>query len=287
MQYALSLPNGGECADPRILADLAALAEDSGCDGLFLEDYISYTNDTYHSVPGAPTYDPWVMLAAAALRTNRIRLGTSVTPLPRRRPWKVAREAVTLDHLSNGRVILGVGSGDAREAGFTRVGEVLDAKKRAELLDESLDILAGLWSGQPFTYRGKHFTVEEATFLPVPVQSPRIPIWVGGGWPLPGPTARAARWDGSCLYKQTSDNSWQDMTPEDIASLRATALRGRDPSLPFAIATGGRARGADWEQDRALIRSVAEAGATWWSEWIPAADLPTMHAAIARGPLAI
>jgi alkanesulfonate monooxygenase SsuD/methylene tetrahydromethanopterin reductase-like flavin-dependent oxidoreductase (luciferase family) len=160
MQYALALPNGGECGDPRILADLARLAEASGWDAVFLEDYICYTNDTYHSLPGAPTYDPWVALAAMALHTERVRLGTSVTPLPRRRPWKLAREAVTLDHLSHGRLILGVGSGDAREQGFSRVGEVVDARQRAEMLDEGLDILVGLWSGQPFSYTGKHYAID-------------------------------------------------------------------------------------------------------------------------------
>src|SRR5678815_3355901 len=105
MQYALALPNGGECGDPLILADFARLAETSGWDAVFLEDYICYTNDTYHSLPGAPTYDPWVALAAMALHTKRVRLGPSVTPLPRRRPWKLAREAVTLDHLCHGRLI--------------------------------------------------------------------------------------------------------------------------------------------------------------------------------------
>jgi alkanesulfonate monooxygenase SsuD/methylene tetrahydromethanopterin reductase-like flavin-dependent oxidoreductase (luciferase family) len=292
LQYALSLPNGGECGHPRILADLAALAEASGWDGLFLEDYICYTNDTYHSIPGNPTYDPWVALAAVALSTSRIRLGTLVTPLPRRRPWKLAREAVTLDHLSNGRLILGVGSGDVRDPGYIRVGEssTAGARQRAEMLDESLQILAGLWSGQPFSYTGKHYSIEDVTFLPAPVQSPRIPVWVGGGWPNPGPTERAARWDGSCLYRQTTDGSWQDMTPDDVRSLRAFVesrrTSGTDAS-PFAIVVGGRQRSSDPEQDRALIRSLAEVGATWWSEWVPAADLPTMRAAIARGPLRV
>jgi alkanesulfonate monooxygenase SsuD/methylene tetrahydromethanopterin reductase-like flavin-dependent oxidoreductase (luciferase family) len=287
MRYAISVPNGGECADPRILAELAHLAEDAGWDGIFLEDYIQYTNDTYHSLPGAPTYDPWVALAAMAMRTQRIRLGTSVTPLPRRRPWKLARETVSVDILSGGRLILGVGSGDTRETGFTHVGEKMDARQRAELLDESLDILAGLWSGQPFSYQGKHYVVDEVTFLPTPAQSPRIPIWVGGGWPNSGPTQRAARWDGSCLYKQkqTKDGAWQDMTPDDVRALKGTIERQRTASAPFDIVIGGQERRDDWEQERAHIRSLTEAGATWWMEWIPAATLDTMRPAIERGPL--
>lgn len=284
MRYAISVPNGGECGDPRVLAELAHIAEEAGWDGIFLEDYIVYTNSEYYSLPGNPTYDPWVALAAMAMRTERILLGTSVTPVARRRPWKLAKEAVTLDHLSSGRVVLGVGSGD-REASFTAFGDDAPAKERAERLDEGLDILAGLWSGEPFSYHGKHFTVNEVTCLPKPVQSPRIPIWVGGGWPLPGPTRRAARWDGSCLFKHTSDGSWQDMTPADVAALRALVERERGSMDDYAIAVGGHQRGADWEAERAHIRSVAAAGATWWAEWVPAAGYATMRAAAQREPL--
>ena len=130
MQYGLSLPNGGVCGDARVLAELGCLAEEAGWDGVFVEDYIVHQSDG-----AVPTCDPWIALAAMAVSTKQIRLGTSVTPLSRRRPWKVAREAVALDQLSNGRFILGVGSGDAGEAGFSRVNEVRDAKERAKMLD--------------------------------------------------------------------------------------------------------------------------------------------------------
>ena len=146
MQYALNLPNGGNWSDPRTLAELAQLAEESGWDGVFLEDYI-----VWQSQQNVPTYDPWIALAAMAMQTKRVRLGTNVTPLARRRPWKVAREAVTLDHLSNGRFILGVGLGDTGESvgsdiSFTNFREVTDAKQRAQMLDEALDVIVGLWS---------------------------------------------------------------------------------------------------------------------------------------------
>src|SRR5438067_2363908 len=150
MRYGLELPNAGLGGDALTLAGLAALAEEVGWDGVFLEDYI-----VHHSAPYTPTYDPWVSLAAMAMRTERIRLGTTVTPLSRRRPWKLARETVTLDHLSNGRLILGVGLGDVNDPGFTRMGEVTDAKQRARILDEALDVLVGLWSGQPFNHHGE------------------------------------------------------------------------------------------------------------------------------------
>jgi hypothetical protein len=125
------------------------------------------------------------------------------------------------------------------------------------------------------------------SFLPRPVQSPRIPILVGGGWPLKGPTERAARWDGSMLYKQSTDGEWHDMLPEDVRSLKATVERQRGASMPYDIMVGGRERRDDWDADRAHMRAMAEAGATWWSEWIAAAPLARMRAAAERGPLRI
>src|SRR5438105_4055861 len=131
MRYGLEVPNGGEGGAPDVLAELAALAEESGWDGIFLEDYICY-----YGGPVVPTYDPWVTLAAMALRTTHICLGTMVTALARRRPWKLARELVSLDYLSGGRMTLGVGLGDPLD--FHRFGEEADTHRRAELLDESL-----------------------------------------------------------------------------------------------------------------------------------------------------
>lgn len=281
MKYGLSLPNGGACGDARTLAEFAQLAEAAGWDGVFLEDYI-----VWQSVQGTPTYDPWVALAAMALRTEHIRLGISVTPLPRRRPWKLARETVTLDHLSNGRLILGVGLGDLTDVSFTAFGEAAENRQRARMLDEALDVLVGLWSGQPFSYRGEHYQVSEVTLVPTPVQTPRIPIWVGGGWPNKGPVRRAARWDGACLFKRTDDGSWQDMTPADVRAMKASIESQRTTLAPFDIALGGQ-RGDDWEQERAWIASVAEAGATRRVEYVPPADPDAMRACVERGPLRI
>jgi len=283
MQYGLGLPNMRLPA--QTFAELAKLAEEAGWDGIFLEDYI-----VHWSAHDAPTHDPWILLAAMASRTRRIRLGTSVTALARRRPWKLAREAVTLDHLSNGRLILGVGLGDAKDPGFAHVGEAMDDRRRASITDEALDVLAGLWSGQPFSYHGNHFQIHDVTFLPTPVQKPRIPIWVGGTWPFKGPLRRAARWNGMLPYKHTDDGSWQDMTPEEVRELKAFIERERERahSTPFDIVLGGRERGDDWEQERAHIREVAAAGATWWGEYIPPEALEDIQACIAhikQGPL--
>jgi alkanesulfonate monooxygenase SsuD/methylene tetrahydromethanopterin reductase-like flavin-dependent oxidoreductase (luciferase family) len=277
VRYALNLPSGGVCGDPRVLAEFARVAEDAGWDAILLEDYI-----VYQGHQDWPTCDIWVGLAAMALATERIRIGTEVTPLPRRRPWKLARETVSIDHLSNGRLILGVGSGDVNDPGFTHVGEVTDARERAERLDEALDVLTGLWSGEPFSYDGTHYQVREVTFLPRPVQSPRIPIWVGGALPNRGPMRRAARWDGACLYRDG-----RHPAPADVQDLLAVVAGERRSDAPFDVVVGGRARSDDWEQERATTRSLVAAGATWWLEWIRPAEYAAMREAITHGPLRI
>jgi alkanesulfonate monooxygenase SsuD/methylene tetrahydromethanopterin reductase-like flavin-dependent oxidoreductase (luciferase family) len=199
----------------------------------------------------------------------------------------VARETVTLDHLSHGRLILGAGLGHYEATDLRNFGEVLDNRQRGSILDEALDVLLGLWSGEPFRYAGQHFYVEEVTFLPRPVQIPRIPIWIGGGYPNAGPLRRAPRYDGVVLYRQPQGNGWADMTPEDVRSLRAHVASQRDPAAPYDIAIGGRTRNPDWEQERDHIRSIAAAGATWWMEAIEPGDLDEVRTLIAGGPLRI
>jgi alkanesulfonate monooxygenase SsuD/methylene tetrahydromethanopterin reductase-like flavin-dependent oxidoreductase (luciferase family) len=164
-----------ELADPRVLAALAVQAEEHGWDGVFLWDHIRYRP------PVRSVADPWIALSAIAAQTERVRLGPLVTPLSRRRVHKVARETVTLDHLSAGRLILGVGLGSNRNAELEPFGEVVDARERAQRLDQGLSRLTGYWAGE---------------FEPRPVQSPRIPIWVAARWPNRRPLRRAARWDG-------------------------------------------------------------------------------------------
>lgn len=282
MKYGIGVVPAGE-VDIHALVELAQQAEEAGWDGFFIEDYI-----THWMAPDAPTLDPWISLAAIAIRTKTMRIGLLVTPLSRRRPWKVAREAVTLDHLSNGRLILGVGLGGPKDPmNFDRFGEVVELKQRAEMLDEALDIIAGLWSGEWFSYQGKHFKVDDVRLLPIPVQKPRIPIWVGGGFPNQGPLRRAARWDGSCMYKETHGKDWLDMQPEDIRELKSYVARNREDATPYDVCVGGRARLVDWEQDRDHIRSVAEAGATWWMEFIEPTSLEKTRQGILNGPLRI
>src|SRR5437763_10779934 len=199
MQYGITLPTS---LDARTLAELAHEAEEVGWDGFFYWDVI-FGND------------PWVALTAVAMRTERIRMGTMLTPISRRRPWKLAGETVTLDHLANGRLILPVGLG-APETGFDKVGEETDRKVRAKMLDEGLDVLTGLWSGQPFSYSGEHYHIQDVTFSPTPLQSPRIPIWVVGAWPRMKPMRRVLRYDGVLPMKMNDDGSFAQMTPANI-----------------------------------------------------------------------
>jgi len=278
MRYGLELPNANVEGNPYALAELAHIAEEAGWDGIFLEDYIVYYAQ-------GSTYDPWVILTAMALQTKRIKLGTTVTAVARRRPWKLARELVTLDHLSNGRIILGIGLGD--DLDFIRFGEEGNSKLRAEKLDESLDILAGLWSRKPFSYQGEYFSLEEMTFQPQPIQSPRIPIWVGGSSQKRGPVRRAAKWDGFVPIPISSSKYSRHLTPQEVQTLRVEIQTQRTSSHPFDIALGGMKRNTDWEQERAHIRDLAEAGATWWLEAIPLDDMHVMRKAIEHGPLFI
>ena len=282
MRFAIEFAGAGATADPRILGELANIAEESGWDGVFLEDYV-----VHHKRPGMPTCDSWIALAAMAMRTHGVRLGTEVTALPRRRPWKLAREVATLDHLSKGRMVLGVGLGDVNDAGFAGVGEPTETSVRAQLVDESLAIIEGLWKGEPFSFSGRHYRLEEMTFLPKPLQQPRVPIWVGGGWPNPGLKRRAVRWDGVCAYIETgSFDKWEDHSPrfvQDVKGLLEGA--GRSPA-GFDIVTGGRTRADDWEEDRAVISALDEAGATWWVEYVDSKlELRAQQQAAARGPL--
>ncbi len=262
MQYGISIPNFGIYSNPRRLAELAHEAEESGWDGFFVWDHLLFEKKWRLEVA-----DPWVLLSAIAMRTERVRLGPLVTPLPRRRPWKLARETVTLDHLSNGRLILGVGLGYPPQDEFEQFGEAGDDKVRAKKLDEGLDILAGLWSGEPFSYQGEYYHIgEETVFLPRPVQAPRIPVWVAGFWPKKAPFRRAARWDG--VYPLSMNGEWDENIPVD--DLRATVAyinSQRTSDAPFDVVAGSYTPG-DPAAGAEIVAPYIEAGATWWVESI-------------------
>lgn len=279
MQYGIVLANLGVTGDPGLLAGLAREAEDAGWDGVFLWDSVfSRTwHDIYKDTPERQaTCDPWIALTAMALRTERVRIGTMVTPVARRRPWKLARETVTLDHLSNGRLILPVALGSIEDGAFSSVGEETDRKVRAQKLDEGLEILSGLWSGRPFSFSGQHFQMDEMTFLPTPVQVPRIPIWVVGAWPKRKSMRRALRWDGVIPSMTNDDSTEAQVTPADIQAIRAYIDAQRPEQSAFDIVLEGRSSGSDRKKAIATVQPYADAGVTWWLEavWMRLGPLP-------------
>jgi Luciferase-like monooxygenase len=273
MRFSVTLGPAGPGRDPRSLAELAALAERSGWDAVFLEDYLAYQGRL-----DLPTYDPWISLAAIATATRRIRLGTTVTPVPRRRPWQLASEAVTLDHLSGGRLILGVGIGDGGDPFLRRVGEPTDAPTRAQRLDEALTVITRLWSGETVTHHGTHYQLDGVRLAAVPVQHPRIPIWVGGDILVPSVRQRIARWDGSCAYKGTPGvGDPAPLTPDDLRTLVSLVAQTRGTTAGFDIKVGGA-------PDASTTSALAAAGMTWWGRFIGPADPGETREFIRQGP---
>ena len=257
MKYGIYLPNYGKSASASAIAELAAQAEQYGWDGFFIWDHI-----LAHKTQKVPLLDPWVSLTAVAMRTQRIKLGTTVTPVARRRPWKLARETATLDQLSKGRLILSVGLGEPGDVEFRYFGEEADPRIRAKKLDEGLEILKGLWSGEPFSFKGKHFQLEEMRFLPPSFQKPRIPIWVGGFWPNKAPFRRAARWDG-VFPLLSQGKTW---TVKTLTEIREFIAAHRESETPFDIVRLGTSSGKTAEEQRKLIAPLHNAGLTWWLE---------------------
>ncbi len=274
MRYGLDVATAGAWADPRLLIELARDAEAAGWDGFFLWDLFTAEVDT------EPVVDSWVTLAAIAAATSRIRIGTMVTPLPRRLPWDVARAAVTLDQLSDGRLVFGAGLG-WRTLEFERLGMAADLRARADRLDDGLELIDRLWTGEPVTFEGEHYRIHDLQLRPIPVQRPRIPIWVAAGWPRPRPLARAARWDG--VYLMTDNQAThQRLTPDDAHAAVAAVASQRADLSGFDVAVNVDT--LDLPDDGvAITREFAEAGVTWTIELTPD-TLADHRALIRRGP---
>jgi alkanesulfonate monooxygenase SsuD/methylene tetrahydromethanopterin reductase-like flavin-dependent oxidoreductase (luciferase family) len=277
VKYGISVPNFGSYGDVRAVASLARDAEGAGWDGFFVWDHIG--GDA--SFGGGPMCDPWVALTAIALATERIRIGTLITPLPRRRPWVLARQTVTLDRVSGGRLVLGVGLGFP-PAEYSTFGEDAGEQVRAAKLDEGLDVLAGLWSGKPFRYDGTHYRIDEIAFQPAPVQLPRIPVWVAGMWPARPPMRRAARWDG--VVPMHADAT--PLTSPELRDIVAYVRKHRTDDAPFDVVIGGESEGDSpfvWKEPH---RAYEEAGATWWNESLTdwRAPLEKMRGFVRSGP---
>ena len=229
--------------EPSALVDMGVAAEANGWDGVFLWHHVIGTPDF-----AVPMSDAWVVLGALAARTERVRLGTTVTALPRHQLQEVARQTVTLDRLSRGRMILGVGLGEPPSE-YTTIGRTADRVVLAAMLDEGLEVLSGLWSGQPFSHHGAHYSFDGVQFLPPPVQVPRIPVWVSAMARNERTLGRAARWDGVVLGAMTAGGGMGVLPPEAVADVAAR------PDAPADIVVAAPAG-----TDPALYE---DAGATW------------------------
>jgi probable F420-dependent oxidoreductase len=253
VRYGIHVAILGRYAEPGVVVEIAQAAEAAGWEALFVWDHLAWAWDV-------PSADPWVVLAAAAQATARLRLGTAVTPLPRRRPAVVASAVATLDRLSGGRVIFGAGAGGVA-AEFSAFGEPDGTRSRAAMLDEGLEVITGLWSGQPLSHAGRFYRVDGVSLAPLPLQRPRVPVWIGGH--SPAALRRAARWDGWVLGCD-DEQGRMVVPPARIAAGAAAMARHRPASGARDIAVTGASAGPG---DR-TARSYAEAGATWWLEHI-------------------
>jgi alkanesulfonate monooxygenase SsuD/methylene tetrahydromethanopterin reductase-like flavin-dependent oxidoreductase (luciferase family) len=251
MHYAIEIVPFGEFSEPQAVLRLAQAADKAGWEGLFVWDHLAYAF-------GWPGADPWVLLSAVAATTSHLKLGVDVTPLPRRRPQVLAHTLVTLDRLSQGRVIFGAGLGGTNEE-FETFGEPVDVKQRAAMLDEGLALLDGLLRGEKVDHQGGYYTAKGVTMTPLPVQKPRPPIWIGGE--SRAALGRAARWDG-WVIPGTNMEGQMEKSPEWLKKQLDVIRSQRTSSEPFDVAiTGVTAPG-----DSDLSKAYAAAGATWWLE---------------------
>jgi len=272
MNFGIALPY----TTPRTVAKLSQLVEESGWDGVFLGDAVWCE-------------DPMIGLAAAAMLTNKIRLGTMITPVPLRIPWKLASESLALDHLSNGRLTLGLGAGAVWMGWQAFPDEVTDVKSRAEMLDETIDILALLYQREQFDYNGKHYhlkltSLDVMYYPPKPVQQPRIPLWCVGIWNHSRSMQRALKCDGVIVETRNAANQPVDVTPEDVRGIKAFVSTNRDPSKLFDIVLNGNVSDLNHSQLQDKLQPLSEAGATWWIEGLWDATEEAAIERIRRGP---
>ncbi len=263
---------------PREVVELARDADAAGWDGAYWDGIC---------VPGvAEIYNPWVVMAAMAMRTEKVRIGAILTPPSRRRPWKLAREAMALDPLSGGRMVLPVGLGALDDLGFGNVGEPTERPTRAELLDESLEIITGLWTGEPFSYSGTHYRFKEMRVVPPPVQRPRIRIWVVGAWRSERSMRRVVKYDGLIPTSAPRDGDRARITPKAIREMAVFVAERRTLETPFDIIWEGQTPGDDPAKASIIVRRWANAGVTWWleSRWNLMDDLEAVRTRIRQGP---
>lgn len=276
MKFGFIIPGGST----QEIVELASEAEEAGWDGVFYYDDI-YT-DAKTEMSAA-----WPVMAAIAVTTKRIKIGSLLTAVGRRRPWELARESVTVDWLSKGRLIIPTGLGWAGDGAYTKAGMPAERKVRAEMLDEGLDILDGLWSGRPFRYDGKHNQIKMMRFIPRPYQRPRIPVWVVGAWGKPKSMHRALKYDGLIPVIKNLDGTHAEVTPEAIREMRAYIAENRvargNMRKEFDIIKDGTTP-ANRTKAKKIVEPFAEAGATWWIESLWGSKARAVRDRVRAGP---
>lgn len=272
LNFGLTLPYG----DPRKTAELARAAEDAGWDGVFVGDAVW-------------CQDPLIQLAAAAAATKRIRLGTMVLAMPLRRPWHLASESLALDSLSQGRLILGLGTGATWMGWQGFPSEVTDTRARAEMLDEAIDIITRLHRSEQFDYAGKHYQVklsllDPVHFPPPTVQKPRVPIWVPGVWPRMKSMRRLLKCDGLLPAKMNPEGKFEEVTPADVAAMKAFLTANRTLETPFDIVVEGQTASLGAAEKQETLARWTVAGITWWVESLWGKNEAETLAVIRQGP---
>lgn len=292
MQYAVYAPTFNDYGEPAKMIALAQAAERAGYDGFFIWDHLALEPEGRIEI-----VDATVMLGALAQATRRVRLGAMITPLARRRPWKVAKEMATLDRLSGGRMVFGVGLGEPPGVEFEAFGEDGSARGRAARLDEGLALFDPLVRGEQVTHDGATYHLRDARLAPRATQSPRMPIWVAASLPARAGVRRAARWDGIFPVRVPQAildgapvtaldwTAWW-LAPADIAALVSEVTALRPGGTPFEVVASGRVAHLPPAAAREHVAAFAAAGASWWCEWVDETrgTFEATLAAIGRGP---
>jgi alkanesulfonate monooxygenase SsuD/methylene tetrahydromethanopterin reductase-like flavin-dependent oxidoreductase (luciferase family) len=269
MRAGLYVAPFGELADVRALAAIAVEAEAAGWDGLFVWDHVMTHG-------GLDVADPWIVLSAVALATERLALGAMVTPLARRRPWDVARQVAVLDRLSGGRMVFGAGLGGDSRGELTGFGEERDPRARAALLDEGLELVTALWAGEPLTHAGPAFHLDGGQVRPTPLQRPRPPVWLGCVWPHRAPLRRAARYDGVFPVRHDGPLRGDDIR----AMLEVVAEHRPEAVAPFEVVITNHERPGPER-----LSELRAAGMTWWLQGFGETPrLVDVRVAAAAGP---
>lgn len=254
MKFGLALPYNQTVNIARWAQD----AETHGWDGIFLGDAVWCE-------------DPMIGLASAATATNQIKLGIMIAPVPLRTPWKISSEATALDQLSNGRMILGLGTGAAWMGWHAFPDAVTDIKARTEMLEETIEILSLMDKREPFDFDGKHYNLKlsqqsEMYYPPKQVQQPRIPLWAPAVWPRKKAILRALKCDGVIVEKRTSEGKAAEVTPEDVRQVKEFITEHRASEAPFDIVVDGKSGELDPKKRVEKLSQLKETGATWWVE---------------------